>query len=1536
MRDENKTESTASAAEARRGARVRLIALLGVSMIALGVAFSCQNSRENAPGAAAPSNGGGGAASAPTATEASAQTALALTAARTSATQPVGTDPNGRPLTREMKEAGFTFAAAPAQEEGRDERQPPEVVARQNATCVACHTPYRPDAVKSDTTGVADTDTFHARSVGVACIDCHGGHVSVPGLPANPDPHDPNYEKWKHAAHVRPTQPDLWPKDSARNPEIMFAKSMQESADYIRFVNPGALRAATAACAPCHREQVDKVGTSIMTHGALLWEAAFYNNGDTDRKNAIYGEFYGPSADNPSVAVQGARFENPPPTTVQMDKYGIVPALYPLPRWEITQPGNILRVFERGGRFRPIIGEPDREEEAGRPDVKLSLRGYGTDVRTDPVFIGLQKTRLLDPTLNTWGTNDHPGDYRSGGCSGCHVVYGNDRSQLHSSYWAGFGNLGQSFSADPTVNPSSKASTQPAATTPVEDPWTHVSDRERGHPIKHVMVRNMPTSSCIVCHVHPGTNVLNSYLGLMWWDNETDGALMYPKTQINPTSDDDHAVSEHNPEGSAVRGLWSDHYPNLVNHKGEKAGENFLEKLGTPAFNSQLKHTQFADFHGHGWVFRGVYKQDRHGHMLDYAGKPVATNDQQKLTESMGESMKFFSSKPGEHPPAGAPVHLKDIHLERGMQCVDCHFESDNHGNGHLYGATRDAVSITCEDCHGSIEEPSAVLQYLKSSNKNGAQAKALLRRAFSGNATRGLPDDKLIQASRDAIAAHFQIKGGKLYQKSAMYESGQKQNVSNDDLTKNKVPQGWDVIQTSDTNSADYSAPGASDDASRKNLARYAHTVRKFDPDKPGGFAWGGNPAVDAVRGKDGKPVPVNMELAHSSKTVSCYACHSSWNTSCFGCHLPQRANQRKEMLHNEQTITRNYTNYNYQTLRDDVYMLGIDSTTKDHKVVPIRSACAVLVSSQDAQRQWIYTQQQTVSAEGFAGTAFSPYFPHTVRATETKTCADCHIHRDKDGHVDNNAIMAQLLLQGTNSVNFIGQFAWVAEGEGGLEAVRVTERSEPQAVIGSTLHQLAYPDDFKKHEANGKKLTVAHEHSGTVYDLQLRGEYLYAACGEDGFIAYDVANVDNKGFSERISLAPVGPLGQRFYVRSKFATAICSPSTMALDPTRPHLKLKQELINPDGSRTTRTYEPNEEQNVNLLYAFLYMTDKEEGLIVIGNPLDSPNKAGVATLLDGDPTNNFLQRAVTFNPGNALKGARSITLYGALAYVACDSGLVVVDLSNPLQPHIVSTPQLASLRSPRKVQFQFRYGFVCDADGVKVLDMTFPDRPQIVQAANGRPVTVPIADARDIYIARTYGYVAAGKQGLVILDLEKPEAPRKMRAPDDFPRDFNADYNITDANCVRVGMTNASMFAYVADGHNGLKVLQLTSPEYTPTYGGFAPRIEPRLVSWHHTEGPALAISEGLDRDRAVDEAGNQLSVFGRRGARPFNLAEQQRMYLRLTPKGAQEIWSPPNEPVDALKLPEPKVTETPAAAPAEAEPTRPGPRRPPRPGAR
>ena len=47
--------------------------------------------------------------------------------------------------------------------------------------------------------------------------------------------------------------------------------------------------------------------------------------------------------------------------------------------------------------------------------------------------------------------------------------------------------------------------------------------------------------------------------------------------------------------------------------------------------NPQLSRTQFADIHGHGWVYRAVYKKDRKGQPPDAAGNVVPDSAPDKL-----------------------------------------------------------------------------------------------------------------------------------------------------------------------------------------------------------------------------------------------------------------------------------------------------------------------------------------------------------------------------------------------------------------------------------------------------------------------------------------------------------------------------------------------------------------------------------------------------------------------------------------------------------------------------------------------------------------------------------------------------------------------------------------------------------------------------------------------------------------------------------------------------------------------------------------
>src|SRR5208337_3074499 len=116
-----------------------------------------------------------------------------------------------------------------------------------------------------------------------------------------------------------------------------------------------------------------------------------------------------------------------------------------------------------------------------------------------------------------------------------------------------------------------------------------------------------------------------------------------------------------------------------------------------------------------------------------------------------------------------------------------------------------------------------------------------------------------------------------------------------------------------------------------------------------------------------------------------------------------------------------------------------------------------------------------------------------------------------------------------------------------------------------------------------------------------------------------------------------------------------------------------------------------NEEQPIHLLYGFLYVADRQEGLVVVGNPDLKSKSPGVGTLLDGNPANNFLNRALTFNPNGALTGAHRIAIAGTYAYILTDKSLVVVDLDNPRAPRITATIGAPEIDNPRGIAVQFR-----------------------------------------------------------------------------------------------------------------------------------------------------------------------------------------------------------------------------------------------------
>ncbi|HUG89929.1 MAG TPA: hypothetical protein VML55_03790 [Planctomycetaceae bacterium] len=1132
-----------------------------------------------------------------------------------------------------------------------------------------------------------------SEAVRLGCVDCHGG--------------DPDCFI-KEGAHVLPRFPDIW--QGAGNPRKTFAILNQERPEFVRFINPGDWRVVHLTCgtAGCHPREMHTNRKSIMGHSAMVPGSALYNNGAVPNKIYRYGEVYGWGG------VPMRAFSNPMPTIADVRDRGVLPWIDPVPRWEITQPDFRFRVLEINNNA-------------------TSKRGPGTDARIDGVFLNVQKTKLNDPTMPFLGMNNNPGDYRSSGCTACHMLYANDRNPMASAHIAEFGNRGFSYTDDPTI--------------PRDEP---------GHPIKHKLTRAIPSSQCMTCHFHQGSGALGNFLGYVWWDYETGAEEVYSR------------YGGPRP-GGLVGPDWSPERHDLA-----------------PTVNPHVKGIQFADWHNNSWLYRAVYKRDRKGNLVDGDGQILDEND------------------PDWHKKA---VHLADIHAKKGMHCVDCHFEQDVHGDGRIYGAMIDPVEIACQDCHGTIYNRAELI----TSNPSGGNDLRLGLTSFGER--------------------RFYERDGKIFQRSS--------------VTKGLE---WEVVQVLDAVS-----PG---NPHYSEQARLAKTLQRD------GRTWGYVPEKPAGDSE--------CKLAHSD-SMTCYACHSSWNTSCGGCHLSAHTNVMTPNLHWEGEYSKAMAFYNPQVLRDDSFYLGINGTVQGNRVSPLRAASGVIVSVADGNRATVVHQQQTLSAEGYSGHAFSPNPPHTVGGpNETRRCTDCHISADGD----NNAIVAQVMGLGVRSYDFVGRYAWVATGEKGISAVKVTtDHDFPTPVMGGNLHRIVDPEGYLAHYGKNKGvLQTAYTHkSKNARSIVKFLEWVFIADGPGGFRVFDIANIHNKDVAQRIVTSLIAPkIGQVQDVPTKYATCIAVASINPIDPTR---KQRPE---------------NEEQPVSPVFGYAYVTDLYEGLIIIG----------IGRLADGLPDNNFLKRDVTFNPDGILCGATKIKIWGNHAYILTQkNGLVVVDISDPLCPRIVGGLGAPDLMCPTAIDFQFRYAFICDSEGLKVVDITYPEHPML-------KTVVPFADARDVWLQKTYAYVAAGKDGLAIVDVERPELPGEVMY-------FNPGGCINDATAVITGIESSSYFAYVADGCNGLRVIQLRSPAEGSQVLGFSPRPVPQLIATYPTAGPAIAISPGMPRDLYVDIDGNQVGVIGRRGSRPFNWAELRRMFLR-----DGQVYTvtnePPTDPVDGPgEEPKPRTLE-------------------------
>jgi hypothetical protein len=335
--------------------------------------------------------------------------------------------------------------------------------------------------------------------------------------------------------------------------------------------------------------------------------------------------------------------------------YGEHPAARPLPAWETIKPGDIFRVFERGGRNilnlfprracpTPSVscsawrsratGHPSVQPRAGHRRAHFRTRDQhhqDAPQRSAHLVPRHQRSARRFPQLRlrkpaTWSTP-------------MTATRGTPGPTRLTATWA------RRRASDPTIPRASRASLWPTCFT-----------------------RAIPTSQCMVCHMHQPNMFVNTYLGYTMWDYESDAAFHVAREAEVPERQGASGGSRPQPRGGgSARSLGRPGVPqgsvwDRIRNSRTPSSPTITAMAGTSAPCSSV-------------TARASCSTPR--------------------ARSSATTIRTSSRR---------PCTCRRSTSTSGMHCVDCHFAQDSHGNGHIYGEVAAAVQIDCKDCHGTVD----------------------------------------------------------------------------------------------------------------------------------------------------------------------------------------------------------------------------------------------------------------------------------------------------------------------------------------------------------------------------------------------------------------------------------------------------------------------------------------------------------------------------------------------------------------------------------------------------------------------------------------------------------------------------------------------------------------------------------------------------------------------------------------------------------------------------------------------------------------
>ncbi|MCW9681474.1 cadherin domain-containing protein, partial [Dolichospermum planctonicum UHCC 0167] len=199
-------------------------------------------------------------------------------------------------------------------------------------------------------------------------------------------------------------------------------------------------------------------------------------------------------------------------------------------------------------------------------------------------------------------------------------------------------------------------------------------------------------------------------------------------------------------------------------------------------------------------------------------------------------------------------------------------------------------------------------------------------------------------------------------------------------------------------------------------------------------------------------------------------------------------------------------------------------------------------------------------------------------------------------------------------------------------------------------------------------------------------------------------------------------------------------------------------------------------------------------GVQVVGNYAYVADDSGLQIIDISNPTTPILKGIYNTTGSN-----HGVQIVGNYAYVTPYSKLQIIDISNSTTPILKGTYNISG--DAYGIQIVGNYAYVANGHlGLQIIDISNPTIPILkgTYYTSGQPYGVQIAGS--------YAYVAVSSSGLEIIDISDPTIPI-----------LKGTYDTSGtAESVQV----VGNYAYVADNNSGLQIIDISNP-LTPTLKG-------------------------------------------------------------------------------------------------------------------